>query len=128
MREAASTVSEHTALTDRSDVSANAPGRPREVASTTTVQSMRPASPPGRHNGLLMAGCQDTEYSYDAFFQNRANGAFSFVALAILEALPASATYADFHKAIRKKLPSQQYPQSPNLFGSSAMKKWKVFA
>ena len=27
---------------------------------------------------------------------------------------------------IRKVLPSQQYPQTPNLYGSSSMKRWKV--
>ena len=35
----------------------------------------QPRHPPlqsaGRHAGLLMAGCQDTEYSYDASFQGR---------------------------------------------------------
>jgi hypothetical protein len=75
-----------------------------------------------------MAGCQDTEYSYDAYFQGRPNGAFTFVALQALSKLPASATYADWFKAIKKVLPSQQYPQTPNLFGSQSMKKWKVFA
>lgn len=100
----------------------------REIDKLGIRRSIRASSPPGRYAALLLAGCQDTEYSYDAYFQNRPNGAFSFVALAALETLPASATYADYHKAVRKKLPSQQYPQSPNLFGSSAMKKWKVFA
>ena len=75
-----------------------------------------------------MAGCQDTEYSYDAYFQGRPNGAFSFVALRALEKLPGSATYRKWFEAIRKGLPSQQYPQSPNLFGSSSMKGWKVFS
>lgn len=89
-------------------------------------RSMRPASPPGRHNGLLLAGCQDTEYSYDAWFEGRANGAFTFVALRELKHLPANATYQDWFNAIRKVLPSQQYPQKPNLFGTAAMKKWKV--
>lgn len=90
------------------------------------VRSMRPASPPGRHNGLLMAGCQDTEYSYDAWFEGRANGAFTFVALRELKKLKANATYEDWFKAIRKVLPSQQYPQKPNLFGTAGMKKWKI--
>lgn len=92
------------------------------------VRSRRPASPPGRHYALLMSGCQDTEYSYDAWFQGRPNGAFTFVALRELARLPASATYRDWHAAIRKTLPSQQYPQSPNLYGTSRMKNWKVFS
>lgn len=91
------------------------------------VRSRRPASPPGRHQALLISGCQDTEYSYDAWFEGRPNGAFSFVALQALAKLPNSATYRDWYKGIRKVLPSQQYPQSPNLYGTSSMKKWKVF-
>jgi len=89
---------------------------------------MRPSSPPGRYASLLLSGCQDTEYSYDAYFRGRANGAFTFVALSALKALSPKATYRDWFKAIRKALPSQQYPQSPNLYGSTNMKQWKVFA
>jgi len=92
------------------------------------VRSRRPASPPGRHHGLLMSGCQDTEYSYDAWFKGRPNGAFTFVALRELARLAASAKYKDWYAAVRKVLPSQQYPQSPNLYGTSSMKNWKVFA
>lgn len=91
------------------------------------VRSRRPASPPGRYEALLIAGCQDTEYSYDAWFEGRPNGAFTFVALRSLSGLPATATYRDWYRAIRTALPSQQYPQSPNLYGTSSMKKWKVF-
>lgn len=97
-------------------------------ASRMGVRSMRPASPPGRTNSLLMSGCQDFEFSYDAWFQGRPNGAFTFVALRELGKLPQTATYKNWYDAIRKALPSQQYPQSPNLYGTSAMKKWKVFA
>lgn len=92
------------------------------------VRSRRPASPPGRHHALLMSGCQDTEYSYDAWFQGRPNGAFTFVALRELARLAAAAKYKDWFAAVRKVLPSQQYPQSPNLYGTWSMKNWKVFA
>jgi hypothetical protein len=98
----------------------------RKVARLGIRGGIRRSNPPGRYAALLMAGCQDTEYSYDAFFQGRPNGAFSFVAIRALAKLPQSATYAVWHKAIREALPSQQYPQSPNLFGSKSMKAWKV--
>jgi metacaspase-1 len=89
-------------------------------------RSLRKSSPPGRYAGLLMAGCQDTEYSYDAYFQGRPNGAFSYVALQTLKSLPVNSTYSSWFRKIRNILPSQQYPQTPNLFGSSSMKRWKV--
>lgn len=101
---------------------------PRKEAEKLGVKrAYRASSPPGRYAALLMAGCQDTEYSYDAYFQGRPNGAFSFVALRALAALKPGATYGDWYKAVRKVLPSQQYPQTPNLYGSKSMKKWKVF-
>ncbi len=75
---------------------------------------------------LLMSGCQDYEYSYDADFGGRPNGAFTYFALQALKKLKASATYLDWHKAIRKALPSQSHPQSPNLLGAATQKKWKV--
>ncbi len=90
-------------------------------------RALRRSSPPGRYGALLLAGCQDTEYSYDAWFQGRANGAFTFVALRALKRLHPGATYADWHSEILKVLPSRQYAQTPNLFGSAAMKTWAVF-
>ena len=100
----------------------------KDAAKLGIRRAMRASSPPGRYASLLMAGCQDTEYSYDAYFKGRPNGAFTFVALRALEALSPKATYGDWFKALRKVLPSQQYAQSPNLYGSTSMKKWKVFA
>ncbi len=99
-----------------------------EAAKLGVRRGLRPSSPPGRYAALLMAGCQDTEYSFDAYFEGRPNGAFTFVALRTLESLSARATYRQWFKAIRRLLPSQQYPQTPNLFGSTTMKAWKVLA
>jgi hypothetical protein len=101
---------------------------PAQAVSALGVRrALRPSSAPGRNAGLLLAACQDGEYSYDANFNGRANGAFTFVALRALAALPHSATYRDWYNRIRKSLPSPEYPQTPNLYGSSSMKKWKVF-
>jgi metacaspase-1 len=98
----------------------------RQVGALGISRALRRSSPPGRYGGLLMSGCLDAEYSYDAWFNGRANGAFTFVALRALRTLKATATYRDWYNAIRKTLPSQQYPQTPNLFGSSSMKGWRV--
>jgi metacaspase-1 len=87
---------------------------------------IRPARQPGRYAGLLMSGCQDAEFSYDAYFNGRPNGAFTFVALRALEQLSATSTYKDWMARIRASLPSQQYPQTPHLFGTERMKKRSV--
>ena len=99
----------------------------RAAARLGSRRAVRRSSPPGRYACLLLAGCQDIEYSYDAYFKGRPNGAFTFVALQALAALRKDATYLEWYNAIRRSLPSRQYPQTPNLYGSSAMRAWKVF-
>jgi hypothetical protein len=101
--------------------------RPHEFAVLGERRRIKRSSPPGRYAALLLSGCQDVEYSYDAVFNGRPNGAFTYVALQALKTLPPDATYRQWHQAIRRILPSQQYPQTPNLYGSRTMKDWKVF-
>jgi hypothetical protein len=98
-----------------------------ELRALGTRRGVRRAAAPGRHAGLTMSGCQDAEFSYDGFFLGRPNGVFSYVALEALKSLPKDSTYRQWHAAIRKKLPSQQYPQTPNLYGSPSMKNLRIF-
>jgi hypothetical protein len=77
---------------------------------------------------LLISGCRDHEYSYDASFGGRPNGAFTFFALRTLKKLKPTATYLDWHKEIRKALPSMSHPQTPVLSGLTSMKKWKALS
>lgn len=100
----------------------------RDAAKLGVRRAKRPSSPPGRYAALLLAGCQDTEYSFDAYFEGRPNGAFTFIALRSLAVLPKKAAYGDWFQAIRRVLPSRQYPQTPNLFGSASMRRWKVLS
>lgn len=76
---------------------------------------------------LLLAGCQDTEYSWDTRFRGRPNGAFTYYALKVLrERQPP--TYEAWFKAIREYLPSSRLPQSPQIFGSGVARRFPVFA
>jgi len=77
---------------------------------------------------LLMAGCRDQEYSYDARFGNRPNGAFTYYALKTLKSLAAKATYAHWYTEIRKYLPGASYPQTPQIFGGKQARKFKILA
>ena len=76
---------------------------------------------------LLLAGCKDTEYSYDAWFNGKPNGALTYTALWTLQKLKEGATYEEWFAAIRKFLPHAEYPQTPQMCGTDVMKKWKVF-
>lgn len=87
-----------------------------------------PAGGKPRITALLLSGCQDSEYSYDAVFGKRANGAFTRVALDALKMLPADADYAAWFAEIRRSLPSREYPQRPNLVGTAAQRSWAVLS
>jgi metacaspase-1 len=79
-----------------------------------------------RQSALLISGCQDTEYSYDASFGGRPNGAFTYFALQTLAGLGGDRNYRDWYAAIRSRLPSAAHPQTPNLQGSYRQRRWKV--
>lgn len=78
---------------------------------------------------LLLAGCAEgpNNFSYDATINGRPNGAFTYYALKALKRMSAMATYAEWLAEIRKSLPSANYPQTPQLFGSKAAFKTKLF-
>jgi hypothetical protein len=77
---------------------------------------------------VLLAGCQDHEYSYDAWFNQRPNGAFTYMALKVLAEMPTSSSYLEWYKAIRNYLPHVRYPQTPQLHCSRYQRQWKILA
>jgi hypothetical protein len=81
-------------------------------------------TPKAKYPALLAAGCKDTDYSWDARFGNRPNGAFTYFALQALSKSPKS--YSTWMKSVRTKLPNTAHPQSPSLYGASASKGWSV--
>jgi hypothetical protein len=81
-----------------------------------------------RAAAVLLSGCKDEEYSYDAWFNGRPNGAFTYAALKTIKQLPEDATYQKWYRKIRQLLPHVRYPQTPQLSGSwRQRKKWIVF-
>jgi metacaspase-1 len=84
-----------------------------------------------RTSALTLTGCRDEEYSYDAWFPQpgggqRANGAFSRVAIDVLRRMPQIASYRDWHAEIRNVLPSADFPQTPQLAGTYDQKRWPL--
>jgi len=78
---------------------------------------------------LLISGCKEgpNNFSYDARIAGRFNGAFTYYALKALKGMKAGASYAGWHQAIAKYLPSASYPQSPQILGSATARKGKIF-
>ncbi len=96
-----------------------AAGRPlSSLPISTTTSPWAGVLTPG--GDLLMAGCEEgpNKFSYDARFRGRPNGAFTYYALKTLRTLPATATYRDWYRAIRRYLPSANYPQVPQLMAA----------
>ena len=77
-------------------------------------------------NHILITGCLSTEYSYDARFNGKSMGAFSHYALLILKDNP-NITYNDFYKKLKIMLPSDKYPQTPQLEGPKKDKNKVMF-
>ena len=75
---------------------------------------------------ILITGCTDREYSYDAEFDGRPNGAMTASAIRVIMQNP-DITYRQFHAGLRALLPSSDYPQTPQLEGSNANKDRKIF-
>lgn len=78
-----------------------------------------------KYPALLLAGCKDTEYSYDAWFGDRPNGAFTREAIDALAKNPAD--FVVWKNAIRRTLPSRSYPQTPVLYGGNKDKRLPVW-
>ena len=75
---------------------------------------------------ILISGCSDSEYSYDAEFNGRPNGAMTAYAIQVIRQNP-NVTYREFFTGLRALLPSNDYPQSPKLEGLEANKDRKLF-
>lgn len=75
---------------------------------------------------VLISGCSDSEYSYDAEIDGRYNGAMTALALRVIRETP-GLTYRDFYTRLRSYLPSSEYPQTPQLEGADAHKDTPLF-
>lgn len=75
---------------------------------------------------ILVSGCSDSEYSYDARINGRYNGAMSAMALNVIRQNP-KMTYNEFYASLRKLLPSSEYPQTPQLEGADINKGTLLF-
>ncbi len=104
----------------------------RDVKLLDAVHKLGPAGPVASDAPLPRiihyAGCKDTEYSYDASFASRPNGAFTYCALQATRKLAKTATYADWQVAIRKLLPSASYPQTPRFNATRDDRRFLLFS
>jgi len=105
-------------------------GQPRFIPPTvSTTNKMARRSflmPESGMPEILISGCSDSEYSYDAEFNGRPNGAMTAFAIQVIKQNP-NVTYREFYAGLRNLLPSTEYPQTPQLEGSNDNKDRKLF-
>ena len=75
---------------------------------------------------LPLTGCSDSELSYDAYIDNRYNGAMTRYAINAIRANRA-VTFNEFYNLLRQALPSDEYPQTPQLEGTDVNKSRVLF-
>ncbi|NUO09590.1 MAG: caspase family protein [Candidatus Brocadia sp.] len=83
--------------------------------------------PQSKMKELLISGCTDKEYSYDALIEGVYHGAMTYFALKAIRDANYKITYAQLLTRMRFMLDQAGYPQHPQLEGKYTNKKRQVF-
>lgn len=76
---------------------------------------------------LLLSGCTDMEYSYDAKISSKYHGVMSYFALQAIKEANYKLTYTELHKKVTKSIKEAGYPQHPQLEGAASNKGRQIF-
>ena len=82
--------------------------------------------PESKMKEILLSGCTDKEYSYDAYFNGTYHGAMTYYALQAIRSANYLLTYAQLHRRLGNLI--EDYPQHPQLEGKTVNKKQQIFA
>jgi hypothetical protein len=83
--------------------------------------------PESKMREVLLSGCTDKEYSYDAMIGGVYHGAMTYFALQAIRQANYQITYAQLHTRMNYLLDEAGYPQHPQLEGRSQHKKRQLF-
>jgi hypothetical protein len=102
----------------------------REIAGVRqkAVSTAREKYPEQKMHEVLVSGCRDNQYSYDARFGNVHHGAMSYFALDIIKKKNYRLTYGDLWTALVARLEAEGYDQQPQLEGKKTSKKRLIFS
>lgn len=81
--------------------------------------------PESRMKEVLLTGCTDREYSYDAYFDGVYHGAMTYYAQRAIREANYDLTYAQLHQRLQHLI--LDYPQHPQLEGAHNNKRQKIF-
>lgn len=82
--------------------------------------------PQSRMKDILLSGCTDREYSYDAYLGGTYHGAMTYYATDIIRRAKGKLTYSQLHTRLLNAI--TDYPQHPQLEGKAANKKKMLFS
>lgn len=101
----------------------------REIAGVRHRAAPRSAElhPQSKMREVLVSGCRDDQYSYDARFGNTYHGAMTHFALEIIRAADYSISYADLWDRLVVRLEEEGFDQEPQVEGKTAGKRRKIF-
>lgn len=77
---------------------------------------------------VLLSGCTDKEYSYDALIEGKYHGAMTYFALKAIREANYEITFRQLHTRLRTLVDDAGYPQHPQMEGRSANKKKQIFS
>jgi hypothetical protein len=83
--------------------------------------------PESKMKEILLSGCSDKEYSYDALIGGKYNGAMTYFALQAIQAAAYKITLGQLHTRLINLLDDAGYPQHPQLEGRASNKKQLIF-
>jgi hypothetical protein len=81
--------------------------------------------PESKMNEVVLTGCTDKEYSYDAYFNGIYHGAMTYYALQVIRQSNYRLTYAQLHSRLLGLI--TDYPQHPQLEGKLENKRRQIF-
>lgn len=101
----------------------------REIAGVRHVATptSRERYPQTTMREVLLSGCRDNQYSFDARFGSTYHGAMTHHAIDIIEQADHELTYEELHAALVARLAADGFDQEPQLEGKSRSKRRTLF-
>ncbi len=93
-------------------------------------QRTKPRGRIGTQSGMrhvLVAGCRDDEYSYDARIGSTFHGAMTYHAIKVIRAARYKITPAQLTRELNRRLPDAGFDQHPQVSGQAAAKRRPIF-
>ena len=102
----------------------------REIAGVrrTAIPRSVEKYPEGKMREVLISGCRDNQYSYDARFGSVYHGAMTYFALEIMREANYRLSYAQLWDELVVRLESEGYDQEPQVEGKTTNKNRQLFS